>query len=163
MRAERRADPGLLLLLTPILWGATFPAAKLALDHLPPFAFMAWTRGLGFLAILAMIPLLRRGEEYRTVRATSVIGPGILLGAMIFVAYMLQTEGLARTTATNAGFITGLYVVFTPILASAVFRYRVPGAAWIAVGVSVIGLALLSVRDLGAVRLYLGELLVLAG
>jgi drug/metabolite transporter (DMT)-like permease len=163
MRAERRVDPGVLLLLTPILWGATFPAAKLALDHLPPFAFMAWTRGLGFLAILAMIPLLRRGEELRTVRATSVMGPGILLGALIFVAYILQTEGLARTTATNAGFITGLYVVFTPILASAVFRHRVPRAAWIAVGVSVVGLALLSIRDLGTIRLYLGDLLVLAG
>jgi drug/metabolite transporter (DMT)-like permease len=163
MRTRRTLDPGVLLLLTPILWGATFPAAKLALDHLPPLAFMAWTRGLGFLTILAMIPLLRRGDDQPRVPIRAVIGPGILLGGLIFVAYLLQTEGLARTTATNAGFITGLYVVFTPILASAVFRYRVPAAAWIAVAISVVGLGLLSVRDLGAVRLYLGDLLVLAG
>lgn len=161
---KRRPDPGLLLLLTPVLWGVTFPAAKLALEHLPPFAFMAWTRGLGFLSILAMVPLLRRSapSEPRP-RTGAVVGPGIVLGALIFVAYLLQTEGLARTTATNAGFITGLYVVFTPILAAAAFRHRVPAAAWIAVVVSVAGLALLSVRDLGAMRLHLGDLLVLGG
>ena len=153
----------MLLLLTPLLWGATFPAAKLALDHLPPFAFMAWTRGLGFLAILAMIPLLRGTPDEPSPPFRSVVGPGLLLGALIFVAYLLQTEGLARTTATNAGFITGLYVVFTPILAAAMFRQHVPGAAWIAVAVSVVGLGLLSVRDLGAIHLYLGDLLVLAG
>ncbi|MFN2590270.1 MAG: DMT family transporter [Actinomycetota bacterium] len=177
---RRRADPGLLLLLTPMLWGATFPAAKLALEHLPPLAFMAWTRGLGFLAIVAMIPLLRTGPSAGPDRwapngangavsptadppLRAVLGPGLLLGGLISVAYVLQTEGLARTTATNAGFITGLYVVFTPILAAAIFRQRMPAAAWIAVGVSVIGLALLSVRDLGAVRLYLVDVLVLAG
>lgn len=160
---KRRVDPGLLLLLTPLLWGVTFPGAKLALDHLPPFAFMAWTRGLGFLSILAMIPLLRGSSDEPTPPFRTVIGPGLLLGALIFVAYLLQTEGLARTTATNAGFITGLYVVFTPILAAAVFRQHVPRAAWLAVAVSVVGLALLSVRDLGAIRLYLGDLLVLAG
>jgi drug/metabolite transporter (DMT)-like permease len=160
---KRRVDPGVLLLLTPLLWGVTFPAAKLALGHLPPFAFMAWTRGLGLLAILAMIPLLRTPSDRPSPPISTVIGPGLLLGALIFVAYLLQTEGLARTTATNAGFITGLYVVFTPILAAAVFRQHVPRAAWIAVGVSVVGLASLSVRDLGAVRLYLGDVLVLAG
>jgi drug/metabolite transporter (DMT)-like permease len=160
---RRKIDPGVLLLLTPLLWGVTFPAAKLALGHLPPFAFMAWTRGLGFLAIVAMIPLLRRGGDEPQSSFRAVIGPGLLLGALIFVAYILQTEGLARTTATNAGFITGLYVVFTPILASALFRHRVPAAAWTSVVISVVGLGLLSVRDLGAIRIHLGDALVLAG
>jgi drug/metabolite transporter (DMT)-like permease len=160
---KRRVDPGVLLLITPLLWGVTFPGAKLALDHLPPFAFMAWTRGLGFLSILVLIPLLRGASDEPTPRLRTVIGPGLLLGALIFVAYLLQTEGLARTTATNAGFITGLYVVFTPILAAAAFRQHVPRAAWMAVAVSVVGLALLSVRDLGAIRVYLGDVLVLAG
>jgi drug/metabolite transporter (DMT)-like permease len=160
---KRRVDPGVLLLITPLLWGVTFPGAKLALDHLPPFAFMAWTRGLGFLSILVLIPLLRGASDEPTPRLRTVIGPGLLLGALIFVAYLLQTEGLARTTATNAGFITGLYVVFTPILAAAAFRQHVPRAAWVAVAVSVVGLALLSVRDLGAIRVYLGDVLVLAG
>ncbi len=161
---RRRIDPGLLLLPTPILWGITFPAGKLALDHLPPLVFMAWTRGLGFLSILLMVPLLKsRGRDHSPASLRAVIGAGLLLGALIFVAYILQTEGLKRTTATNAGFITGLYVVFTPILAAMLFGQRVARAAWLSVGISVIGLALLSIRELDDIRVYGGDLLVLAG
>jgi drug/metabolite transporter (DMT)-like permease len=163
---RRTFDAATLLLLTPLMWGATFPAGKLALRHIPPLTFMAWTRGLGLLAIVALVPAMwrreGRGEPLRRL-ARRVMGPGLLLGALIFVAYVLQTEGLARTTATNAGFITCLYVVFTPILASFVFRQRVPGAAWLAVIVAVVGMALLSVADLGKVRLHTGDLLVLGG
>jgi drug/metabolite transporter (DMT)-like permease len=163
---RRRIDAATLLLLTPLMWGATFPAGKLALRHIPPLTFMAWTRGLGLLAIVALVPVMWRGADHaEPLRALArrVLGPGLLLGALIFVAYVLQTEGLARTTATNAGFITCLYVVFTPILASFVFRQRVPGAAWLAVIVAVAGMALLSVADLGEIRLHLGDLLVLGG
>lgn len=163
---RRKLDAGTLLLLTPLMWGATFPAGKLALRHIPPLTFMAWTRGLGLLAIVALIPMMRRGADHGEplgALAKRVLGPGLLLGSLIFVAYFLQTEGLARTTATNAGFITCLYVVFTPILASFLFRQRVPGAAWLAVIVAVVGMALLSVADLGEIRLHLGDLLVLGG
>ncbi len=149
---------------TPILWGITFPAGKLALDHLPPLVFMAWTRGLGFLSILLMVPILRGRQKNRNPASLkAVIAAGLLLGALIFVAYILQTEGLKRTTATNAGFITGLYVVFTPILAAILFRQRVPRAASLSVGISVVGLALLSIRELGDIRVYGGDMLVLAG
>jgi drug/metabolite transporter (DMT)-like permease len=160
---RRRVDAGVLLLLTPLMWGATFPAGKLALRHIPTLTFMAWTRGLGFVAILAMVPLMRRSSGAARADLRRAARPGLLLGGLIFVAYMLQTEGLARTTATNAGFITCLYVVFTPILAAVVFRQQVPRAAWIAVIVAVIGMALLSVRDLGEIRLHAGDLLVLGG
>ncbi|HEX2089149.1 MAG TPA: DMT family transporter [Actinomycetota bacterium] len=161
---RRHIDPGLLLLPTPILWGITFPAGKLALDHLPPLVFMAWTRGLGFLSILLMVPLLKgREKDHSPASLRDVIAAGLLLGALIFVAYILQTEGLKRTTATNAGFITGLYVVFTPILAALLFGLRVPRAAWLAVAISVFGLALLSIRELDDIRVYGGDLLVLAG
>jgi drug/metabolite transporter (DMT)-like permease len=145
------------------MWGATFPAGKLALDHLPALAFMAWTRCLGAVTIAALIPLLRRSDRGDQDSVRSFLGPSVLLGALIFGGYVLQTEGLSRTTATNAGFITGLYVVLTPILAAAVFRQRVPAAAWLAVAVSAIGLALLSIRELDHVHLYAGDLLVLGG
>ena len=163
---RRKVDAATLLLLTPLMWGATFPAGKLALRHVPPLTFMAWTRGLGLLAIVALVPVMWRREDREEPigrLARRVLGPGLLLGGLIFVAYVLQTEGLARTTATNAGFITCLYVVFTPILASLVFRQRVPRAAWLAVIVAVAGMALLSVKDLGEIRLHLGDLLVLGG
>jgi len=121
---------------------------------------MAWTRFVGFLTILAAALLLARrdlvGERLRRVAL-----PGLLLGSFIFVAYILQTEGLARTSATNAGFITGLYVVFVPLLGLALFRQPVGWAVWLAVGLSVAGLMLLSVPSLGDIRLRFGDALVL--
>ena len=54
---RRRIDPGTFLLITPIVWGLSFPATKLAVGHLPVSAFTAWSRGLGLLAIVAMVPL----------------------------------------------------------------------------------------------------------
>jgi drug/metabolite transporter (DMT)-like permease len=159
---RRRVDPGILLFLTPLLWGATFPAAKVGLEAIGVFPFMFWTRLLGFLTILAAVPFLGRGRlTGRSVRA--VIGPGLLLGGLIFLGYVLQTEGLARTTATNAGFITGLYVVLAPILAMILFRLKAGRATWIAAAVSVVGLALLSVPALDDLRPRFGDLLVLAG
>ena len=160
-RNSRRIDAGLLLFVTPILWGATFPAAKLGIERVGIFPFMAWTRLVGFLTILVAIPLVARAA-LTTASLRRAAGPGLLLGALIFVAYILQTEGLARTTATNAGFITGLYVVFTPILARGLFGQRAGRAAWIAVAVSVLGLALLSVPALDDLRPRSGDLLVLA-
>ena len=166
---RRRIDPIVLLLLTPLLWGATFPGTKIALRHLPAFAFMAWSRTLGFVTILVLWPLLRRAEDDTEARAgtgrprRAALEAGALLGALISAGYVLQTEGLARTTATNAAFITSLYVVFTPILAALVLGARIRPAAWLAVAISIAGLLLLSLRSLGAFRLYVGDLLVLAG
>ena len=161
MKPRRRIDPGWLLLVTPVLWGATFPAAQLGIREIGVLPFMAWTRLLGFVTILVAIPLAMRGE-LRPSSLRRVAGPGVVLGSLIFVAYILQTYGLARTTATNAGFITGLYVVFVPLLALILFR-RPPGrSAWIAVAVSVVGMVLLSVAALDDLRPRAGDLLVLA-
>ena len=161
MAERRRFDVGLILLLTPILWGATFPAAKVGLEAIGVFPFMFWTRLLGFVTILAVLPVMARGQ-LTGASVRRIAGPGLLLGSLIFVAYVLQTEGLARTTATNAGFITGLYVVFTPLLGLALFRRSLRGAAWAAALVSVLGMALLSVPALDDLRPRTGDLLVLA-
>ncbi|MGH2722916.1 MAG: DMT family transporter [Actinomycetota bacterium] len=163
----RRRPPaaGWLLLLVPVLWGATFPAAKIAIRTLDVLPFTAWSRLIGFTTILLAIPWLARGSREGRVTRTEVwraVGPGAVLGTLIFAAYVLQTVGLERTTATNAGFITGLYVVFTPVLGLALFRQPAGRRAWVAVGISVVGLALLSFEDLGALRARPGDLLVLA-
>ena len=160
MAGRRRIDVGWLLFLTPVLWGATFPGAKLGIDRIGVYPFMAWTRFVGFLTILVAIPLVARGGMERG-SARRVLLPGLMLGGLIFVAYILQTEGLLRTTATNAGFITGLYVVFVPLLGLVLFRQRVGWAVWVAVILSVGGLVLLSVPALDDIRLRFGDLLVL--
>ncbi|HEV3474116.1 MAG TPA: DMT family transporter [Actinomycetota bacterium] len=161
MGQRRRVDPGWLLLVTPVLWGATFPAAQLGIEQIGVLPFMAWTRVLGFITILVAVPLMARGE-LRRASVRRVAGPGLFLGSLIFVAYVLQTYGLARTTATNAGFITGLYVVFVPVLALVLFRRRPGRAAWVAVVVSVAGMILLSVPGLSDLRPRFGDVLVLA-
>src|SRR5207247_9287279 len=84
---RRRIDPIVLLLLTPLLWGATFPGTKIALRHLPAFAFMAWSRTLGFVTILVLWPVLRRAEDDTGARAgtgrprRAAVGAGARLGA----------------------------------------------------------------------------------
>jgi drug/metabolite transporter (DMT)-like permease len=159
---RRRLDPGTLLLVTPLIWGLTFPATKLALGHLPVSTFTAWSRGLGLLAIVALLPLLRRTSPASD-PAIRAVGPSLVLGGLMFVGYLLQTEGQARTTATNTGFIAGLYVVFAPILAALLLRHAVAKRAWLGLAMSVIGLALLSVTSIHSLRLHAGDLLVLAG
>jgi drug/metabolite transporter (DMT)-like permease len=156
-----RVGVGWLLFLTPVLWGATFPAAKVGLEGIGVLPFTFWTRALGFLTIAVALPWLARGEV-TTAAVRRVAQPGLFLGSLIFAAYLLQTFGLARTTATNAGFITGLYVVFVPLLGYAVFRRRVGTGMWVVVAVSVAGMVLLSVPGLDDIRPRFGDLLVLA-
>jgi drug/metabolite transporter (DMT)-like permease len=79
---------------------------------------------------------------------------GLFLGG----GYILQTLGLARTGAAITGFITGLYVVFTPLIAAVVLKARITKLTWICVGIATLGLALLSLQGWS---IGFGELLVL--
>src|SRR3954465_8428065 len=86
-------------------------------------------------------------------------GAAAFAGILLAGGYWLQTEGLARTSVSSAGFVTGMYVVLTPLLALALFRLQVPRAAWLGVAVATAGLALLSGVGAGSPG---GDLLVLA-
>jgi drug/metabolite transporter (DMT)-like permease len=66
------------------------------------------------------------------------------MGSFLCAGYVLQTLGLEKTTASNTGFITGLFVVLTPVMGAVFLRERVPALAWAAAGVSLLGLYLLS-------------------
>jgi drug/metabolite transporter (DMT)-like permease len=88
------------------------------------------------------------------------ISAGALLGLLLAGGYALQTAGLERTTVSSTGFITGMYVVLTPLIALALLRSRIGGAAWAGVALSTIGLAMLSGVQAGSAS---GDLLVLAG
>lgn len=138
MPSERAAVA--LLLCGAALWGITFPAGKEALSVLGVPAFMAWSRVLGFLSVLLLAPGVPRDEWRRGLPL------GSLLGVLLFFAYLLQTFGLERTTATNAGFLTGLYVVGTPLLGALIYRRLPSRRVAAAVGLSTLGLALLSLR-----------------
>ena len=120
------------------VWGLTFVMVKDAIELLPTMAFLGYRFALA--AVLVAIVFRRR------LQALSPAGwrAGLVMGAFLTAGYVLQTLGLERTTASNAGFITGLFVVFTPMLGAIFLRDRVPRIAWIAAGVSALGLYLLS-------------------
>jgi drug/metabolite transporter (DMT)-like permease len=120
------------------VWGLTFVMVQDAIERLPPFAFLAY-RFIPAAAIVALVfrHSLRRlpPEGWRA---------GLVMGVFLTAGYIAQTLGLQRTTASNAGFITGLFVVLTPVFGAAFFGVRPPRAAWLAASVSALGLLLLS-------------------
>jgi drug/metabolite transporter (DMT)-like permease len=147
--------PALLaLILVTAVWGITFVQVKDAVAIYPLFAFL--TVRFAIAAIVLAVPAAGR---LRSLGRRGWVA-GTSLGLLLATGYALQTAGLDRTTVSSAGFITGLYVVFTPLLGLLLFRTRVGGAVWVGVGLAVAGLAMLSGVGAGDPT---GDLLVLAG
>jgi drug/metabolite transporter (DMT)-like permease len=140
------------LILVTAVWGVTFVQVQDAVAIYPLFAFLA-IRYLIATAALAP-PAARR---LRGLGRDGLVA-GSVLGVLIAIGIGLQTAGLERTTVTNTGFITGLYVLFTPLLGLALFRTPIPRELWAAVALALLGLALLSGVPQGSGT---GDLLVL--
>jgi drug/metabolite transporter (DMT)-like permease len=150
----------LALIAVTAVWGVTFVQVKDAVELYPLYAFLALRFAIATVA-LAPAALVRFGRVRGTVPRPWLkeTGVAVFLGLLLAAGYALQTEGLARTTVSSTGFITGLYVVFTPLLALALFRQRTGAAVWVGVALSVAGLALLSGVHAGSTA---GDALVLA-
>jgi drug/metabolite transporter (DMT)-like permease len=144
---------GALVLVTAV-WGITFVQVKDAVALYPLFAFLAVRFAIASLVLA--VPAAPRLRSLGRSGGTA----GAALGLLLALGYALQTAGLDRTTVSSAGFITGLYVVFTPLLALVLFRARVGVAVWLGVGLALVGLGLLSGVGAGD---PLGDALVLAG
>jgi drug/metabolite transporter (DMT)-like permease len=114
----------LVLLLVTAIWGVTFVQVKDAVAVYPLFAFLA----LRFAIATATLAPAAAGRVRGLGRGGG--GAAVFLGALLAAGYALQTAGLQRTTVSSTGFVTGMYVVLTPLIALAVFRLRIPAAAW---------------------------------
>lgn len=137
-RQQVKAD--LALLGVSFIWGATFVVVKNALSSIGPFYFLAIRFMLAFLFLL---PIYRRSLSKLRL---SHLSAGCLIGIFLFGGYAFQTVGLQYTTASNAGFITGLFVVLVPAL-HALLNRRAPGHPTTAgIMLSVLGLGLLSLK-----------------
>ncbi len=109
-----------------------------AIAVLPTMAFLAYR--FGSAAVLVAVIFRAR------LRKLGAAGwrAGALMGVFLCAGYVFQTLGLEHTSASNAGFITGLMVVFTPVLGAVLLGQRLPAVAWAAAVVSAAGLYLLS-------------------
>jgi drug/metabolite transporter (DMT)-like permease len=134
----RASAPLLLLVGVTAIWGVTFVQVQDALALYPLFAFLAVRFAISSVVLAPFALGSLRGMP----RAGIVAGVGA--GALLGAAYGLQTAGLELTTVASTGFITGLYVVFTPLIALWLFGTRVPTAAWIGVVLALIGLLFLN-------------------
>lgn len=148
----RSLAPTLALVLVTAVWGYTFVPVQQALESFPLFAFLA----LRFCVSSAVLAPFAWRPLRKTPRTGVLAGLGV--GLLLALAYGLQTAGLELTTVASTGFITGLYVVFTPLIALFAFGTRVPTAGWIGVVLALAGLLLLFGVPHGSVG---GNLLVL--
>lgn len=131
------------MLVVTAIWGSTFVVVKDAVARMPVMDFLAWR----FVAA-AVVLLLFRPRSLRGL-SRGGLAHGTVLGLLIGAGFITQTFGLALgTPASVSGFITGMYIVFTPLIAGVLLRRRIGPAAWFAVALATAGLALTSLRGL---------------
>ncbi|PCI46310.1 MAG: EamA family transporter [Alphaproteobacteria bacterium] len=151
----------LILLLTAFIWGISFIFQKDAMEYMGPFSFNAFRFLLGGLVLLPLISW-RNKRKHKTEKPFSpaTIKGAFLAGALIFFGAGFQQYGIQYTTIGNTGFITGLYIVFVPII-SIFMGQRYGHGIWFAVAIACLGLYLLS--DMNGLAMARGDFLVLLG
>ncbi|MHB1340453.1 MAG: DMT family transporter [Coriobacteriia bacterium] len=136
--ATRRLLITLALVGVAVVWGGTFVMVKDAVEGYPLYGFLGWRFAIATVAFVALFPKSLKRIDGRT------LGVGLLGGAFLTAGYIFQTWGLQATSASKAAFITGMFVVITPVMQAVLLR-RTP-KPWTVAGVvlAVVGLWLLS-------------------
>ena len=142
-KARSRNLATLLLISLTAVWGSTFFLIHEVVQEMSPADFLAVRFTIAAVAILAVFWRPMLALDKRQIRV------GIGLGMLYAAAQILQTVGLAHTDASRSGFITGTYVVLTPILTAVLLRERIPRSTWVAVAMATAGLAALSLNGFG--------------
>ena len=140
------------LLAVAAMWGISFVWMKDILDQQDVYSFLTSRFIVAAAAMIALRPsVLKRFTK-------ELVFKGLVVGMALGSGYIFQTLGLERTTPAITGFITGLYVVFTPLIASIFLKERLTKAMWGYVFLAVLGLGILSVEGWS---IGLGEIFVL--
>ncbi len=130
----------LLLLSVTAVWGSTFFLIKDLLERVPTLDFLAVRFSVAAVLLVVVAPRAL-GRLSRDSRKHALV-----LGALYGVAQILQTAGLAHTAASVSGFITGMYVVATPLFAALILHSRITRMTWAAVALATAGLAVLTLQ-----------------
>jgi drug/metabolite transporter (DMT)-like permease len=130
------------LLAVTACWGSTFFLIHDLLTRVPTLDFLALRFSIASVTLVLLAPRAL-GRLTRESRRHAVV-----LGCLYGVAQILQTAGLARTPASVSGFITGMYVVATPVFAALILRSRIGALTWAAVALAMVGLGVLTLSGL---------------
>jgi drug/metabolite transporter (DMT)-like permease len=149
----RRVLPALVLVLVTAIWGWTFVLVRAAVLQFPVVSFLGIRFLLAAAVMWIVIIALRQGA--------AGAAAGLAVGAVLCAGYLFQTLGLRQTTVANTGLITGLFVVFTPLLDRLLFSVPIPARTWWAAVTAFAGTGLLTGGAPGG--LHQGDLLVLVG
>ncbi|MEJ6574635.1 MAG: DMT family transporter [Actinomycetes bacterium] len=149
---ESKVFSSVALMAVAAIWGSAFLSMKGTLERLDVNSFLAWRFTIATLLLILIRPSVLKKIDLPFLKK------GAILGIFLSSGYIFQSFGLTLTTVSNTGFITGLYVVLTPIVAAGILRKNITSVEWSAVLVATIGLALLSFNGL---QFGLGEFLVL--
>lgn len=146
MRSQAlRAD--VLMLVTAIIWGSGFVAQTSGMDHIGPYLYSGLRFALGSLCLL---PLVLRGNRQHArpepFLTRGLLTGGGLMGLALAIGINLQQVGLLFTSVTNAGFITGLYVIVVPLL-GLIIGHKTGLGTWLGAILAVAGMFLLSVGE----------------
>lgn len=154
---SKKLQADLMLLLVAVIWGFAFVAQRLGLEYLGPFGFNACRFLLGACSLLPLLLIFKPAVGHNS---KQVMSSGILAGLILFAGASFQQAGLLYTTAGNAGFITGLYIILVPIL-GLLLRQSTSINTWIGGIIAVLGLYFLSVHEISQINP--GDLLELLG
>jgi drug/metabolite transporter (DMT)-like permease len=134
------------------VWGYTFLAVQDAIASMPVMDFLAWR-----FVIASVVMIVLRPTCLRNVTRLELLR-GVGLGTILGLGYIAQTYGLRYTSAAISGFITGMFVVLTPVMSWILLRHKTNRNTWMVVALATVGLALLS---LNGWSVGVGELLTL--
>jgi drug/metabolite transporter (DMT)-like permease len=142
-----RAD--LLMLLAAAIWGFAFVAQREGMETMGPFLFNTARFFIGTVFLIPIVWYLSKKNKAQDNKETStkkLLFAGFIAGLFLFIASSFQQVGIQYTTAGKAGFITGLYIFFVPLI-GIFFGQRTGSGTWLGAFVAVIGLYLLSINE----------------
>ena len=149
---KNRFIPATILTIVAAIWGVGFIAMKTTLARIDVYSFLAWR-----FSIATLLLIIFRPSALKKINSKFLF-KGLLVGLFLGSGYIFQSLGLTKTTVGKTGFITGLYVVFTPLVAYVLLRTKVSRWDWFSTLLAALGLGLLSFNG---ISVGVGETLVL--
>ena len=167
---SKKLSANLMLVVAALIWGSTFVAQTTASDTVEPFTFLFSRSFIGFLFLIPIIAifnaqknknLLQDQEKHTLIPTKLTVAAGVLCGVALTVASFCQQKGITLMTdnaSGKAGFITALYIVFTPIF-GVVLKRRIPKIVALSVPIATLGFYLLCIKS--GFTIEMGDLLTL--